>query len=54
LPSYVRYGADPIKVGTLDHPDALVNAKPDVELYVASRPGWVAAIEGAHQKQAFS
>lgn len=42
------------KVGTMDDPNALANAKPGAELYAPTRVSWVAPIEGAEQKQAMS
>ncbi|KAF2003661.1 hypothetical protein P154DRAFT_486304 [Amniculicola lignicola CBS 123094] len=40
-----------IKVGTLDHVDALSNAEPEVELFSPRRVAWVNAIPKAFQAQ---
>ncbi|EMC92030.1 hypothetical protein BAUCODRAFT_78587 [Baudoinia panamericana UAMH 10762] len=40
-----------IKVGTLDDPKALNDAKPGVELYAPERVNWVKPVDGAGQKQ---
>jgi len=38
-----------IRVGVIDDPKALSNAKPDVEFFVGGRASWVTEIEGAPQ-----
>ena len=38
-----------IKVGTMDSPGTLEDAKPAVELFVANRPSWLPALGGAAQ-----
>ncbi|KAF2243950.1 hypothetical protein BU26DRAFT_492860 [Trematosphaeria pertusa] len=43
-----------VKTGTLDDVNALANAKPGAELYAPTRVSWVAAVEGAEQKQGMS
>lgn len=43
-----------IKVGVMDDPDALGDAKPGVELYTANRVSWVKPTEGAEQKDGMS
>jgi len=39
-----------VKVGVIDDPNALSDAKPGVELYVGGRVPWVSEIEGTDQK----
>lgn len=41
-----------IKVGVMDAPDALDQAKPAIELYSSDRVSWVPEIPGAEQKPA--
>ncbi|KAF2130488.1 hypothetical protein P153DRAFT_384757 [Dothidotthia symphoricarpi CBS 119687] len=43
-----------VKVGTLDDTSVLDNLNPQVELYTPARPKWVAAIDGAAQKNGMS
>ncbi|KAF2643596.1 hypothetical protein P280DRAFT_505689 [Massarina eburnea CBS 473.64] len=43
-----------LKVGTLDDPNALGDAKPEAELYAPGRVSWVAPVEGAAQVNAMS
>lgn len=38
-----------VKVGTMDSPDTLEDAKPAVELFVVNRPSWLPALGGAAQ-----
>lgn len=47
-------GMKVIKAGVLDDANALENAKPGVELFVAERPGWVQGIPGADEKNKMS
>jgi hypothetical protein len=42
------------QTGTLDDHSLLDNFKTNAELYVANRPKWIGAQEGAAQKQAMS
>lgn len=42
------------QAGTLDDTSILDNYKVDVELFASTRPKWVAAQEGAAQKETMS
>jgi hypothetical protein len=42
------------QTGTLDDHSLLDNFKADAELFVANRPKWIGAQEGAAQKQSMS
>jgi len=39
-----------VKVGVINDPNALSDAKPGVELYVGGRVPWVSEMEGTDQK----
>ncbi|KAF1957201.1 hypothetical protein CC80DRAFT_492004 [Byssothecium circinans] len=47
-------GLKVVKIGTLDDPKALGDAKPQAELYAGGRVPWVAPVEGAAQANAMS
>ncbi|THW20351.1 hypothetical protein D6C98_10578 [Aureobasidium pullulans] len=40
-----------VKAGVLDGKDVLNESKPNVELFAPTRPKWIAALDGAEQKE---